>query len=159
MEFANKILTTMLGVVLLTSCSKENNEPKENIFIETSVLMRITKSGEIENFLNTINTDNISLHYKENGVLKMLTYPGDYPKGYLIAQEQPVNEKLIKLFCYSGGNNDTEETYIKWNETDIDTLSYNIKRYESGSLVISSIKFNSKPVTNNNQYGIYNVTK
>jgi len=66
---------------------------------------------------------------------------------------------LIKIGCYIGTNQNHEETYIKWNETDMDTLSYDIIRYSTGSIGINSLKFNSVPISINNEYGIYNVTK
>jgi hypothetical protein len=157
MEFASKFLVMLFGIVLFTSCSESNSEP--NIFLESSALFRIKNSDETGNFLNTINTNTIELYYKKEGVLTRLTYPGDYPNGLIIVQEPPINEKLIKVFCYTGGNNNYEETYIKWNETDMDTLSYNITRYKSGSIAISSLKYNSVVVANNNENGVFNVIK
>ncbi|EKT3957659.1 hypothetical protein K5L04_07465 [Flavobacterium psychrophilum] len=157
MEFANKVFSLMF-ILILTSCSKD--EPSGSIYIEASPILKINSSGEGGNFLNTINGGNVQLYYKKDGVLTLLTYPGtDNPKGYSIFQEAPINEKMIKVHCYIGGNNNQEETYIKWNESDIDTLSYNITRYESGSIGINSLKFNSVSISNNNENGIYNIIK
>lgn len=161
MAFANKIILMITGILLLNSCSR-TSEPDE-VFRETSALLRIkTNSGE--NFLETINTDNVELYYKKNGVLTLLTYssPGailDNPKGYLIIKETPLNQKIIGISCYVEGTNPKEETYIKWNDSDMDTLSYDITRYETGSISIHSIKYNNKPISNNNEYGIYDVIK
>jgi len=162
MAFANKILLVLIGILLLNSCSRNNSEPEE-VFRDTSTLLRI-KNNRGENFLETVNTDNIQLYYKKNGVLTLLTYssPGailDYPKGYLIIKEPPVNEKMIRILCYNEGNNPSEETYIKWNDSDMDTLSYKVTRYETGSISIHSIKYNNKPISNNNEYGIYDFIK
>jgi hypothetical protein len=157
MEFANKIFS-LVCILMLISCSKDSSS--ENIFIEASPVLKISTSSEIGNFLNTINTNNVELYCKIDGVLTLLTYPNsDNYSGYSVFQEPPINEKLIKISCYIGGNNNFEDTYIKWNETDIDTLSYEITRYETGSIAIKSLKFNSVSITNNNENGIYIVTK
>ncbi|WP_396189004.1 hypothetical protein [Flavobacterium sp.] len=159
MEFANKFLVIVLGSVLITGCSKSNPDVPSSMFFETSPILKISTNGEEENFLNTINTNNIQLFYKKDGVLTLLTYGGDYPQGFGVFQEPPLNEKLIKIGCYIGTNQNHEETYIKWNETDMDTLSYDIIRYSTGSIGINSLKFNSVPISINNEYGIYNITK
>ncbi len=162
MAFANKILLVIAGILLLNSCSRTTSEPEE-VFRETGVLLRI-KNNSGENFLETINTDNIELYYKKNGVLTLLTYssPGailDNPKAFVIINEPPLNEKMIGISCYVEGNNTSEETYIKWNDSDMDTLSYDITRYETGSIIIHSIKYNNKLISNNNEYGIYDIIK
>lgn len=162
MAFANKILSIITGILLLNSCSRTTSEPEE-VFRETSTLLRLKKNNG-DNFLETTNTDKIELYYKKNGILTLLTYssPGavlDYPKGYLIIKEAPLNQKMIRIFCYDEGNNPSEETYIKWNDSDMDTLSYDITRYETGSISIHSVKYNNKPISNNNEYGIYDIIK
>jgi hypothetical protein len=157
MEFVSKFLGILFGIVLFTSCSESNSEA--NIFLESSALLRIKNSDQTVNFLNTTNTNTIELYYKKAGILTRLTYPGDYPYGFKIVQEPPINEKMIIVYCYSGGNNNHEETYIKWNETDIDTLSYEITRYKTGSIAISSLKYNSVVLANNYENGAFNVIK
>lgn len=157
MEFANKIFSLIL-IFILTSCTKDT--PSESIFIDASPILKINSVGENGNFLNTINIENVQLFYKKDGVLSLLSYPGsDNPKGYSIFNEPPINEKLIRISAYIGGSKNQEETYIKWNETDIDTLSYNIIRYDSGSIGINSLKFNSISISNNNENGIYYLIK
>jgi hypothetical protein len=160
MEFASKFLAIVIGCAFFTSCSKNNPDVPSNMFFETSPILKISTSGEEVNFLNTINTNNIQLFYKKDGVLTLLTYPGSNNyNGFGIIQEPPLNEKLIKIGCYVEGNQNHEETYIKWNETDIDTLSYDIVRYSTGSIGINSLKFNSISISNNNENGIYNIIK
>lgn len=158
MEFVRKFFAILFGTILFTSCSNSNSEP-DTIFIEASPLLRIKNSNQSDNFLNSINTNTIELHYKKSGILTQLTYPGDYPKGFKIVQEPPINEKMIIVHCYIGGNNNHEETFIKWNDTDMDTLSYNITRYKSGSIAINSLKYNSVNIASNNEYGIFNIIK
>lgn len=158
MEFASKFLATLFGVILFTSCSESNSE-SNTIFIEASALLRIKNSDQTVNFLNTINTNTIEIYYKKVGVLTRYIHGGDMPYAFNIVQETPINEKLIIVQCYINGNNNHEETYIKWNETDIDTLSYDIRRYKTGSIAISSLKYNSVLIRNNNEYGVYNVVK
>jgi hypothetical protein len=156
MEFVSKFLVILFGIVLFTSCSENNPNV---IFIEASPLLRIKNSDQTVNFLNTINTNTIEIYYKKDGVLTRFIHGGDMPYAFNIVQEPPINEKLIRVQCYIGGNNNHEETYIKWNETDIDTLSYEITRYKTGSKIISSLKYNSVVITNNSEYRSYNVVK
>jgi hypothetical protein len=158
MEFASKFLVILFGIVLFTSCSENNTEPN-TIFIEASSLLRIKNSDQTVNFLNTINTNTTELYYKKEGVLTRYIQGGDNPYGLKIVQEPPINEKMIIVYCYIGGNNNHEETYIKWNETDIDTLSYDITRYKTGSIAISSLKYNSVVLANNYENGAFNVIK
>ena len=139
MEFVNKYLIILAGLTLF-SCSR--NSSTEETSIDNATLLNI-KTSNGENFLNTINTSNIELYYKKNGTLTLLNYtsPGavlDYPKGYTIVQEAPINEKMIKIFCYIGENGETNgETYIKWNNNDMDTISYSINRSPTGNITIS----------------------
>lgn len=156
MEFVSKFLGILFGLIVCTSCSESNSEP--NIFIEASPIFRIKNSDKTVNFLNTINnTNTIEIYYKKDGVLTRYIHGGDNPYGFKIVQEPPINEKMIIVHCYISGNNNYEETYIKWNATDIDTLSYDITRYKTGSIIISSLKYNSVVLKNEN--GIYDVTK
>jgi hypothetical protein len=158
MEFASKFLVILFGIVLFTSCSESNTEPN-TIFIEASSFLRIKNSDQTVNFLNTINTNTIEIYYKKEGVLTRYIHGGDMPYAFNIVQEPPINEKLIIVQCYIGGNNNHEETYIKWNETDMDTLSYDITRYKTGSIAISSLKYNSVVLANNYENGAFNVIK
>lgn len=157
MVFANKILTIITGILILNSCTRNSSESEE-IHIGNSAILKISKTNG-ENFLETINVDDIKLYYKKNENLVLISNNSDYPKGFLIFQESPINQKMIKIFCYIDRTNSSEETYIKWNESDMDTLSYNIKRYDTGSIDIINLKFNSIPITNNNENGGYELTK
>jgi hypothetical protein len=160
MEFVNKInVLVIIGLFSIASCSSDSNSNNSNIAIESQVVLKINTNEEESNFLNTINTNNINLFYNLNNNLTSLNYTGDYPKGYLIIQEPPINEKLIKIFCYIGGEDGYKTTYIKWNENDMDTLQYRVQKSEFGNINISELKYNSIPIDNNNEFGIYNVIK
>ena len=156
MVFANKILTIVAGILVLNSCSRTSSESEE-VHIESSALLKISKTNG-QNFLETINADNIKLYHKVNGNLVLISDNSDYPKGYIIVNESPVNQKMIKIFCYINGTNNSEETFIKWNDLDIDTLSYNITRNGTG-VSISSVKYNDTPISNSNVNGIYEIIK
>jgi len=83
----------------------------------------------------------------------------NYPKGFIIDNDSYTNQKIIKIFCYTGGTNTQEETYIKWNDTDTDTISYNIHRHQNGSIEIDGIKYNNMIISTINQSGLYSVVK
>ena len=149
-----------MGLTLI-ACSRNTYE--EQTYIGNSTLLNIKNSNGL-NLLNSVNSDNIKLYYKKNGNLELLTYSSegailDYPKGYVVIQEPPINEKMIKIFCYIGGNNSEAETFVKWNDDDMDTISYSINKNSTNSISISNIKFNSVAISNNNQNGIYYVVK
>lgn len=154
---SKKIAIISATVMLLLSCSRNTPETQKT-FLEAGARLIIHNADGSGNYLESINTDDIKLFYKDNGSLLPLTYPGDTPKGYIVYKEGPVNEKAINIFCYVGGTKTAEETYIRWNDNDMDTLSYNIARYENG-ISAYSFKYNGKPITNNNQYGIYYISK
>jgi hypothetical protein len=157
LKIMKNYLLILTCVFILTSCTKDDEN--SNIFIESSIILKINNLTENNNFLNSVNEQNVKLFYDNNGTYSQLNYPGDYPKGFILFQEEPLNEKLIKVFSYVGGNNNIGTTYVEWNESDIDTLNYKINRYENGSISISEVKFNSVNISNDNEFGIYYVTK
>lgn len=165
MEFANKIAAVAMGLVLFISC-ENHSESGENVFIEANPLFLI-KNSEGQNFLESINTEQIGVFYKKNNALTPIGewYASnssgtlDNPNGYAIINEQPVNEKMIRIFCYYGGNESKGSTYVKWNDSDIDTISYNIIRHTTGSISIDSLRFNNVLTKTNNQYRSYEILK
>ena len=156
MGFASKILFVFVTVVFI-GCSNDENKTDDSVFLENAVVMKIQTSGEISNFLDTVDPNDVTLYYVENAELNEISNSGDYPKGFFIFEE--ADEKFIKIFSYVRGTNSQEQTLINWGNGDLDTLSYQVNRYQNGSIAISSIAFNGTSVTNNNENGIYFITK
>lgn len=155
-------LLILISLLLLFSCSDSTSEEYQ-IFVENFIAFKINKSTG-ENFLEITNTSNTALYYKNNGVLTELVYsqPGavlDHPKGFIVANDTYTNQKIIKVFCYTGGTNTQEETYIKWNDTDTDTITYNVHRHQNGSIAIDGIRYNNSTISTINQSGLYSVVK
>ncbi len=86
--------------IVFFSCSSDK---EDSTVIESTAILRI-KNSNGENFLNLIEPNNTELYYENNGNLNLISYNWDYPKGFLVFQEPPVNEKLIKIFCYIESN-------------------------------------------------------
>lgn len=141
------------------SCCSDDNSNGESALRETSVILKVQNVGETSNYLNAIDTDNIRIQYREEDELVTVLTGGDHPYGYYIFEEPPVEGKMIKVFCYTGGNKENEETFINWDGVDIDTLSYKVSRFASGNVVISQIKFNGDVITPDPESGMYGVAK
>ena len=146
-----------LLLIVLCSCASPGDEELNSKPINTSAILNI-KDSNGENFLDKIDPDKTELYYEKDGKLNLISYKWDTPKGYVVVQEPPVNEKIIKIFCYVEGNRPTEKTYIKWSNNVMDTLSYDVSRIGNG-ITLNNITFNSKSISNNNQYGIFNIKK
>lgn len=155
MEFANKFLAIMLCVVSV-SCSKDD-APNAQLALNNTVVLKVLAADGTSNYLNGIDTEQISLYYEDNDQLHQIITGGDYPKGYMIFSE--FDDKFIKIFSYTDGTNTYEKTLIDWGEGELDTLAYKVIRFPRGRIEIDSLTFNGDPITNLNEYGIYYVTK
>ena len=156
--FGMKRLLALMTLPALLCCS-DDRSGGQSALRDTAVILRVQTTGEsLTNYLNTIDTQNIRLLYRQEDELVTVLTGGDYPFGYFVFEESPDVEKMIKLFCYVGGNNENEETFINWDGEDLDTLSYKVSRYSSGNVVISQVKFNGEAIVPNDS-GIYNVSK
>jgi len=152
-----KILNFILPIILFISCSTDRNDEKNETVIYASTTLKINTSNG-ENFLDSIDPSKISLYYEDNGELKLISYNWDYPRGFDIFQEPPLYTKMIKIFCYIESGKIQDKTFIKWSNNDMDTLSYDIDR-SYNNIIIRNIKYNSENITNENQYGIYEIVK
>ncbi len=152
-----KLNILFVSLILLFSCSPDRSDEKYSTVIDATAVLRI-KNSNGENFLNSIDPNKTELYYEINGNLNLISYNWDYPKGFFIFQEPPINEKMIKIFCYIEGNKTSDKTYVKWSNNDLDTISYNILRFDNG-IIIKDLKYNSISISIDNEYGIYNVTK
>ena len=152
-----KTIYLFASLIILTSCSSDRNDELSSINISSATTLQI-KAANGENFLNIVDPNKTELYYENNGKLNLISYNWDTPKGYIVFQEPPIDEKMIKIFCYIEGNKTSDKTFIKWSNNDIDTISYNISRTINGE-IINDIKYNSIRISINNQYGIFEIIK
>jgi len=114
---------------IFVSCSEEK-EPEGSISFFYNVGIAISLQDSIGN--NLIDTEGYDsskfrIYWKKNGNLEMFyDFFSDNPYGYAIGMMDGRPRCGITL------NDDTtveiSETYIKWNETDIDTIATTIQR-------------------------------
>jgi hypothetical protein len=120
-----KNLIAILAILILTSCS--NDDKKEDSFnLFNSILINL-KDVQGNNLLNTNNysSNNFKIYYVNDGVVSEFYQPNlDNPKAYAV-----INTAVNLRMGLSLNHNDEDYpiTYIKWNETDTDTIkvSYN----------------------------------
>lgn len=147
-----------MAILCFASCTKNNNE---QMLIETDFSILITNINQ-EDLLSpsatgTFNSDNIKLFYLINGE-KIEYYKSNYdnPKGYFI--DSTNGRWGITLTPNDDPSSDYPITYIKWNETDEDTIKCQFKRGE-GYCRISKIIFNDKIVWDNNGPRYFEIIK
>jgi len=123
-----KPLTLMLiSAMMLFSCQKE----KESFIVDIGI--EITVSDENGNDLlnpsnqNSFNEQNIKIYDLINGVVEEVYYPNyDNPRCFSIVEKDGIYRMML-----SPNANEKDEfpvTYIKWNETDTDTIKCSISR-------------------------------
>lgn len=135
-----------LFCTLLLSCSKDNNNVQSSS-IDTGILIYL-KDINGNNLLNTTNykENNIKMFYLINNEVKEYYQSNlDNPRGFkFLVDDLPIRIAL------GPNTTETEEfpiTYIKWNETDTDTIKCHFRREvgNDGSLLqCDKIWFNNK---------------
>lgn len=124
-----KNLILLLVFSILCSCSKT---PKPfNKVIDPSLFIYL-KNSTGDNLLNTANynSDNFRIYNEINGLVIEVNNPmSDHPRGFSIIND-------VNPICMGLSLNTTETelfpiTYIKWNDTDTDTLKASYVRTEN----------------------------
>ncbi|MEO8774409.1 MAG: hypothetical protein ABI371_08815 [Gelidibacter sp.] len=140
-----KYLLFFLSSICFTSC---NLDDKEQFIIDTAVDISIKDNGG-NDLLSTdnsisLNQNEFKIFYEINGE-KIEVNNGnlDHSKGFFVYQHE--NEYRVKIFPNSDIKASEPITYIKWNETDIDTLRCEIERNEN-SEVCKKVWLNDKLV-------------
>ena len=133
-------------ITLLFSCSKKKEDTVVGVVVDTSVDLKVTNQAG-EDLLNpetngAYDHSHIWIYYLENGEVKL--YEGganmDHPRGFFIF-DGPDNFKNIRIFLNSSEKESYPVTYVKWNETDMDTIKTHYKRTETLT-VLDSIWYN-----------------
>ena len=95
------------------------------------------------NSSNNLNTNNIKLFYLKNGVSEEVYNPSlDLPRNYMI-YSQSDGIYRIRIFPNDIQSEEFPITYIKWNETDTDTIKCKLK-YTENTIVLEKVWFNEE---------------
>jgi hypothetical protein len=124
------ILTSLLVVLLLISCKKDNKEDCcVNIDNYTDIKITDISGNDLINpkTSGSLNTSHTNLYSLVNGQKAHLTY------NIWQVPEQPAHEYSGKYIIRIFPNESNATIMIKWNENDTDTLQTQIKK--TGSTV------------------------
>lgn len=164
-----KKLFVLLILFLIISCNNSRDEPSDATNIDNGIAL-IIKNKDGQDLLstttvNSLNTDKIKLFYVVNGQPQEVFFPNlDYPRMFHI-----INYVDSKAIAISLNNQSTDEfplAYIKWNESDTDTIKAHFNRGigNDGSFVIcDKVWYNDQlvyPIAENQNLGrIINLVK
>lgn len=139
-----KNLIMLLSVIFLSSCTSDDE--KKNEFNYSTAFEMIVKNSEgidllNPNSFNSLNTNNIKLYYLKNGVSEEVYNPSlDLPRNYTIYLHSDGIYR-IRIFPNEIQSEEFPITYIKWNETDTDTIKCKLK-YTENAIVLEKVWFN-----------------
>ena len=120
------------------ACSR-NEEPKnESVSISTNIdlLIKDVSGQDLLNAStpNTLNTNNIKLFYLVNGQPQEVYNPNlSYPRNYFIFDYSLYNSNAIRVFPNDKSSDEFPITYIRWNESDTDTIKCHYLKGSSGA--------------------------
>lgn len=145
-----KTLILIMAFTMFLGCDSEGGEEQ---FVYDVAFEFDIKDSEGNDMLNPENPNSfdesaIKLFYLiEGNVTEVYDGNMDYPRNFRIYEYPPASAYRIVIFL---NHSETEEfpiTYIKWNETDTDTISSEI--YRTSSLVkIQKVWLNDEPIWN-----------
>ena len=121
-----KNLILMMGIVFCCSCSNDDNPSSENLDAAVSIYLN---DSEGKSLIDTPNflSQNYRIYYLVNGISTEVNNSfADNPRGFFINDEtSPISMFLGLNFAAS---EEFPITYIKWNDTDTDTLKAQFDR-------------------------------
>jgi len=141
-----KNLIILLSILFLSSCSSDDE--KKNAFNYANQFQMTVKNSEGIDLLNpnspnTLNTNNIKLYYLKNGVSEEVYNPSaDFPRNYMIYLH-PDGFYRIELTPNDAASEEFPISYIKWNETDTDTIKCKIN-YSENAIILEKVWFNEE---------------
>jgi hypothetical protein len=136
-----KPLTLMLiSAMMLFSCQKEKEAMNLDAGIEITVFDNNGNDLLNPSNQNSFKEQNIKIYYLINGIVEEVYYPNyDNPRNFSIYERDGIYRMGL-----SPNANEKDEfpvTYIKWNETDTDTIKCSISRTES-SVICTKVWYN-----------------
>lgn len=150
----------LLSIFSLVSCSR-NEEPKnESVVIgnKIDVLIQNANGQDLLNksTANTLNTDNIKLYYLVDGNPQEVYIPNSTnPKNYYIFNYEVYNSNAIRIFLNDQSKDEYPIAYIKWNQSDTDTIKCHFYR-DNGIVTIDKVWYNDRfvyPTVENQNIG------
>jgi len=148
LNIMQKLIYIFCIVIFLCSCEKEDRYGPDFIDIQIEIKL-LDQSGK--NLLNPSNPNaydakDIKLYYLEGGNLKEVNYANyDYPRNFMILNEP---DYRIRLFPNTSKNEEFPLTFIKWNESDIDTIKCEFSAVNS-SVICRKVWYNEKLMWDN----------
>lgn len=120
----------LAAVLLLCACSQDNPVPSS--YVVDNYVDIYLKNEQGDNLLNTseFNSNEFKIFYLLNGNAVEIYNPQmDAPRNFFIITEtDPI---CMRLFLNDVASESFPITYIKWNETDTDTLKASFLRGEN----------------------------
>jgi len=136
-----KPVTLMLiSAMIFLSCQEEKNSTNIDTHIEIAVVDKNGNDLLNPSAENSFKEENIKIYYLINGVVEEVFYPNlDYPRCFRIYER----DGIYRMRLSPNGNEKDEfpVTYIKWNETDTDTVKCNFSRGDN-SLICTKVWYN-----------------
>ena len=129
-----KVLMSLLILCFLMNCTSDDTQERFNYDVRFDFSI---KDGEGNDLLdpespNSFDGSKIKLFYLISGELEEV-YDGslDNPRNFLIFQQG--GDYNIRVFVNHSETEEIPKTYVRWNETDTDTISCEI--YRTNTLV------------------------
>lgn len=136
-----KLITLILiTTMVLFSCQKEKESFNVDTGIEITVLDKI--GNDLLNPLNqnSYKEDIIKIYYLINGVVEEVYFPNyENPRNFSIYEKDGIYQ--MRLFPNGYEREEFPVTFIKWNETDTDTIKCSFTRTHN-SVVCTKVWYN-----------------
>ncbi len=140
MQFKIRICLFLLPIVLL-SC-KKSNHTLVDVHVDLSLKTDVGKDLLDPDNPNGFDVADIQLYSKQDG--KLVPYSQgnyDYPKGFFIYTK--ANDNVIRIFPMDTHLGGLSKTYIKWSDSDIDTLECMVNNSNNFTRV-TAVSFNNQ---------------
>src|SRR5690606_6285794 len=129
-----KALIAFLSIALLCSCNSDDSTEQFVYDVTAEFSLKDDKGNDLLNpdNANAIDESEIKIFYELNGETKEV-FDGnmDYPRNFFISSYSPESEYRISVFLNHSETEELPTTYIKWSETDTDTIKCEIHRTNS----------------------------
>lgn len=125
------------------SCNSECGQNNYNHAIGFEIHVKSSNGEDLlnPNSPNTLNTSNIKLYYLKNGISEEVYNPNsDYPRNFMIFMDQEGLYRM-RIFPNALKNEEFSVTYIKWNETDSDTVKCKFS-FDCNATILQKVWFN-----------------
>ncbi len=149
------LMLLITSLLLFSACKKKANNVSK--VFDVSVDFSVVNSNN-EDLLNPENTDafnqsQIGIYYDMDGepvyYHNTNNYMADHPNAHFFYKEDTDSLYTIRIFLNSDKSVAYPITYIKWNETDMDTIKATYMRTEN-IMRLDSIWYNNNPIWNFN---------